>query len=119
MRVLVITGSRHGTRHVEDLEREIRASDLVLHGGAPGVDTQAARIAAKAGIHCIEIKALWGKYGDDAGKLRNTMLAEVAAAFLKAENDVRYAAYPDERSVGTYDCVRRLTSRSIAGKLCQ
>lgn len=106
MRVLVITGSRYGTSHVAELTREILASDLVIHGGAPGVDRMADAIAREHGIHVLEVKALWDHYGKhEAGKQRNVVLDLLGRDLRRAGNTVRFAAYPGPESKGTWHAV--------------
>jgi hypothetical protein len=125
LRVLVVTGSRSGipenvswgVEKLEQLEREIANADLVIHGGADGVDRQAERIATKLNIHSMGIAALWKKRGDKAGPERNTKLAEVASLLQQGGANVRYAALPDSRSSGTWDSVNKLKGHGIRGKV--
>jgi hypothetical protein len=50
---------------------------LIIHGGAPGVDSAAGAWAQRRGIEYVLFPAEWGRYGHRAGHIRNTrMLVE-------------------------------------------
>lgn len=117
MKVLVITGSRRGTSKTDVLKQLIREVDLVLTGGAPGVDSQAKRIAAELGVHTATIDALWGKFHNGAGPKRNGKLAEAAAVWQRGGAEVRFAAFPWPGSTesGTHNCMGQLLAAGIAG----
>ena len=83
MRLLVA-----GSRTVSDVElvrtwmnavwEEFGAIDLVVTGGARGVDKIAESLARKAGVSGIVLYADWDRYGRRAGYVRNAeMLKEL------------------------------------------
>lgn len=109
MNVLIITGSRHGTRFINELKEEILRADLVVHGGAPGVDSMAESIARAEGVHTCRIDALWKRFGNGAGHRRNRMLDEVGRSMM-TRHHVRYAAFPAPDSKGTYNAVDLFTA---------
>jgi len=118
LKVRVITGSRERLRdpkRLAELERVITGADLVLHGGAPGVDEQAGEIAFSLSIHCMVVQALWRRRGRKAGPERNTVLAEIAAVFKRGGAEGVFGGFPASDSVGTWDCVRKLTAAGIEG----
>ena len=118
MKVLIVTGSRRGTSKTDVLKELIRGVDLVLTGGAAGVDSQAKRIAADLGVHTACIEALWNKFHNGAGPKRNDKLAQVGAALMRAGVDVRYGAFPWPGSTesGTHDCGNKLDTEGIPGQ---
>lgn len=79
MRILVCGGRNYIDRErVSAVLGEYRSSaKLIIHGGAPGADAEAARWAKLWDIPVREFKADWIKYGRRAGPARNIrMLAE-------------------------------------------
>lgn len=109
MRVLV-TGSRHGW-HSGDLAaalERLRAEypeAVLVHGAAPGVDTQAATLWGSWGLRTEPHPASWRQYGKRAGPIRNQQMvdagAEICVAFLE----------PGSR--GTADCLARARAAGI------
>lgn len=70
----IVCGSRNCSRTGKDfvfktLDR--LHPDFVIQGGADGVDKAAKMWAAKMGIPCSEVLALWGSYHAAAGPIRN------------------------------------------------
>ena len=129
MKVLIITGSRRGipqSRHDLHLalSEAIRASDLVLHGGAYGVDTLAYELAVGHNVHSAGVNALWQSRDGQgrnkkAGSDRNSVLVELAATLRRGGAEVRFSAFPDAESRGTWDCVRKLKAANIVGEVHQ
>ena len=70
--------------------------DIIISGGALGVDSMAARYANDNNINYIEYPAEWNKYGNKAGYLRNTTIVE---------NSTYILAFWDHNSNGTYDTI--------------
>lgn len=51
---------------------------LIIHGGASGADTLAARWARLNGVHCAAVRALWDYYDDQkAGPIRNRVMLDL------------------------------------------
>ena len=119
MKVIAITGTHRATRRGEVtayLERE--KPDVVIAGDADGVDKE-ARAWAKGRALLIECHAPWqapgkvptGKsYWPGAGPFRNGAIAHILCSYLLDDVEghvLRLAAFPDEVSRGTWDCVER------------
>ena len=73
-----------GTRTYPDLEqvreyvRQLSPDDIVISGGAKGVDETAEDEARKLGMEVISIPAEWNKYGKRAGLMRNDIIVAMA-----------------------------------------
>jgi hypothetical protein len=73
--------------------------DMIVSGGADGVDAAAEHAAANlTGRYALVIKAEWDKHGKAAGPLRNEKVAEIADCLLLIWNG---------RSPGSTDVLRR------------
>ncbi len=75
---------------------------MIIHGGAPGADMTADRIARKRGHTVIEVKANWDLYGDAAGPIRNQKM-------LDDWNPDKVTAFHEDivNSKGTKDMIER------------
>lgn len=113
MRILV-TGSREWddwgalSRVFTEIARQTFQLDVTLvHGGARGADTMAAKAARMLGWQVEEHPADWDKHGKGAGHIRNQEMvdagAEFAVAFLKIGAANR----------GTKDCIGRAAAAGI------
>lgn len=78
MSIILVCGGRDYTdaQHLAFSLDALRAQPdfeitMVVEGGANGADTLARQWAESRGIHCAEVKALWGFHGKRAGYLRN------------------------------------------------
>lgn len=115
MKRLLITGSRLGWKY-DELEEILRqtytkmstpGSDLVrlVHGGAEGVDRQAATIWTSKGLPTESHPAIWALHGKAAGPLRNQEMVDLGAdfclGFLRGE------------ARGTRDCLGRAQAAGI------
>lgn len=116
MKRLLITGTRYGWD--EDLlsagllvayrvlEPEPSTEPVLLvHGSADGVDSQAAQIWQDLGMPTEGHPAEWDRYGKAAGPMRNAVMVNLGADLC--------AAFPDEKSRGTWDCVRKARAAGI------
>ena len=89
MKLLVCGGRNYADRmqlgHALDMLYSTDPITIVIQGGAPGADTLAAIWAMQRGIHCAEVKAMWGKLGRRAGPMRNeamlTLRPDLVLAF--------------------------------------
>lgn len=108
---LLVTGSRHGWDHdvlyAALLNARLAFDDpfpVLVHGAAPGVDSQAARIWQDWGLPVEPHPADWSM-GHKAGPIRNKEMvdagADIALAFVS----------PDSR--GTVDCLKRLRAAGV------
>lgn len=89
MKVLVC-GGRYYADEVQirlSLEGILREHGIsaVIQGGASGADLLAKQWAERAGIHCVEVPALWRTRGKAAGHARNSamlaLLPDLCVAF--------------------------------------
>lgn len=91
----IIAGSRSCT-DIEVLRRAIRlcgwVPDVVISGGARGVDKLGEQWAAENNVPVEQYLADWNKYGKSAGYIRNVKMAENANSLI---------AIWDGESVGT------------------
>jgi predicted Rossmann fold nucleotide-binding protein DprA/Smf involved in DNA uptake len=73
-----------GTRTYPDLEqvrkyvRDLSPDDIIVSGGAKGVDETAEGEARKIGMEVISVPAEWNKYGKRAGLMRNDIIVGMA-----------------------------------------
>ena len=73
-----------GSRTYPDLEkvreyvRKLSQDDIIISGGAKGVDETAEDEARKLGMEVISIPAEWNKYGRRAGLMRNDLIVAMA-----------------------------------------
>lgn len=108
MRVLVCGGRDYHDFHTVgrellDLHEKTSITEL-LHGGAPGADTQADRWARAHNIPVRVFPADWNLHGKVAGPIRNQAMLEVKPELV--------VAFPGGR--GTADMVRRARAAGIA-----
>lgn len=97
---IVVAGNRtyKNHQHVYDvLNSIVQKSDIILHGGARGVDAVASTWARTHGIACQTVEADWDKFGPAAGRLRNQQMALRADALI---------AFWDGESPGTGNMIR-------------
>ena len=108
---LIVTGSRNFTNQ-EFFNTEMKFYkniDLLIHGGARGVDRLAANWAKANGIPTKVFKADWRK-GLSAGPKRNAEIAEFASQY----DDVMCLALWDGLSKGTLSCINECNKKSIS-----
>lgn len=115
---ILVTGSRHGQPYqtikwaILDAAAQFAtvgaspADIVVVHGGAPGVDSIAGEVARVAGFGVEVHRADWRAHGKAAGPIRNQLLVELGA-------DIALAFPASGASPGTRDCVRRCEAAGI------
>lgn len=104
---MMITGSRKITDedYIFECLNSIykrRKFNLLIHGGARGVDTIAEKWAKKKGIPILKFTPDWSLYGISAAIRRNTVMAD--------QCDFGVAIW-DSSSKGTVDAMQKLKSR--------
>ena len=101
----IVTCSRHGVPDTL-IRAALEALPVghLIHGDAPGVDRQAAEIAASLGWTVEPFPADWSR-GPKAGPERNQRMVEAGADVC--------IAFPRAGSKGTWDCVRRAQAAQI------
>jgi hypothetical protein len=110
---LAIVGSRNYTDYKEfvkiinDIVGRIGVPpDIIVSGGATGVDALAERYAIDNKIEFKVFPADWKTYGRKAGPIRNTQIVNDATHVI---------ALPSKESKGTYDTIRK--ARTLKRKL--
>lgn len=114
MNVWVITGSRDGHPMVDavlDVMYNVRRPDLVVLGGARGVDAQAEAWCVRNCVNHIVLYAEWDRYGrHKAGKRRNGDMIEAA---LYSKYEPLCLGFPQPDSIGTHNCMHLAVLRCI------
>lgn len=82
--------------------------NLVLTGGASGVDETIERACYRAGVYCMPLRALWPRLGNSAGPRRNQVLMEMAQQLDDAP-----LGFVFKGGAGTADMIRRLCKAGI------
>lgn len=77
----------------------------IVSGGAKGVDSLAHKYAEAHNIPITIHYANWVKYSRSAGPMRNQLIVNDATHLI---------AFPDKRSVGTWDSVNKAKKKKIA-----
>ena len=109
--VLAIVGSRTYSEysnfcvHIERWIKTNHTIDVIVSGGAQGVDSLAKKYANDHNIPISIHYANWVKYGRSAGPIRNQLIVDDATHLV---------AFPDKRSVGTWDSVNKAKKKKIA-----
>jgi hypothetical protein len=82
----------------------------IVEGAALGADTFAADWArAHEGVMLVEYAAEWHKHGRSAGPIRNQLMLDSQVPDLV----IAFVNKPLERSVGTFDMVRRARGAGV------
>lgn len=101
---LLITGTRLGWDWNELREQlseayfKLGPNTVLVHGAAPGVDTQAATIWSEWGLPTEAHPADWETHGKAAGPIRNQEMVDLGADLC--------LAFVHPESKGTRHCVR-------------
>lgn len=103
---VAIVGSRGypELEHVRQLVRKLDASDVVITGGAPGVDQTAEDEARLRGLEVVVLHADWRAHGPSAGPIRNTAIVRACD---------RLVAFWDGTSRGTLDAITKARARGL------
>ena len=104
-RILITGGRDYNNQRVIDhvLDTYTNEGDILIVGGARGVDTIAERFALRRGRAIDKHVADWEKYGKRAGYIRNHKMVTSGADLC--------IAFPGGR--GTADCVERALNSGI------
>lgn len=108
---ILIAGSRtfrDPERLAQILAENVKDGDVIVEGGAPGVDSMAREWAEAHGVEFIEIRADWKRYGRAAGPKRND-----AMTAMIAEQHGRALYIWDGKSKGTKQCIESAMRRGI------
>ena len=99
-----------GTRTYPDLEqvrkyvRDLSPDDIIVSGGAKGVDETAEGEARKIGMEVISVPAEWNKYGKRAGLMRNDIIVGMADCVV---------AFWDGVSLGTKYTIDKAKEKNV------
>lgn len=105
---IAFTGTRRYTRNRDAIEYlEATGPSVVIVGCADGLD-EAVRDWAESRCILVVVHAPWPALGKAAGPKRNRHLARIARHYANSFRDVWCAAFPDESSIGTFDCARAM-----------
>lgn len=109
MRVVLVCGDREWT-DITPISRELLRvrPDLIVHGGARGVDTLAGTAARIMEVPVVVYPAQWELFGKRAGPLRNQKMLDEAMPTLVLAFHKNINA-----SKGTKDMVRRAEKAGI------
>ena len=122
---ILVTGTRNGfgCDPCLAMEEAMSAAGLgcgavveLVHGGANGVDTESTAWARCWGIPVRVFQADWKTRGYFAGPIRNGEMVDycdVMAGSAGDEAPCVCLAFPDQKSKGTWDCVRRAKAAGI------
>lgn len=94
-------------RNLADLKLRYLERLKVIEGGADGADFLAFNACAQLHIPVESIKAEWGKFGKNAGPIRNRKMLDKGPGLVLAFHD------DIEDSKGTKDCVTEARKRGI------
>ncbi len=110
--IVVVTGSRNwsdaGAIRAELMRLPVNTA--VVHGDARGADKLAGSIARDLNLPVIPMPADWGKYGKNAGPIRNQSMIDRHPDLV--------LAFPLRDSIGTWDCVRKAEAKGIQTRVC-
>ena len=108
---IIIAGSREYNNYEEAAKlidkfiKDVNSSNVVIvSGGAKGADKIGEEYAARNGLDCVVYKANWGKYGKQAGIIRNGEMAKNADCLL---------AFWNGESRGTYNMINTAKKRKL------
>ena len=99
-----------GTRTYPDLEQvrkyvwDLSPNDIIVSGGAKGVDETAEGEARKLGMEVISVPAEWNKYGKRAGLMRNDIIVGMADCVV---------AFWDGVSLGTKYTIDKAKEKNV------
>lgn len=93
---IIVAGNRNylNQGHVYSvLSTEVKYDDVIISGGARGVDRIAINYAVTNSIDCKIMNANWDRYGKSAGFIRNTEMAKIGdrlIAFYNGSSGTRH-----------------------------
>ena len=103
---MAVVGSRYFTDYefVKSKLNQHLPIDMIVSGGAPGVDSLAERYAHEHNIPCKIFPADWKRYGRGAGPIRNTLIVNMATMMI---------AFPGPNPKGTKDSITKAEKKNI------
>jgi YspA, cpYpsA-related SLOG family len=78
---VAVTGGRNNFNYDSlwgelDLLHDARTIDVIIEGGAKGIDAGARQWAEYARVKCVTVPALWNEHGPAAGPIRNQRIID-------------------------------------------
>lgn len=110
---VILCGARNWTDQlvVEKQLATLEKGSVVINGGAPGLDTIAARVARKLGLEVITVPADWRRLGRAAGPIRNKKMLDLKPDEVWAfHNDIT-------KSKGTKDMLAQAANAKVPSTL--
>lgn len=108
---IIIAGSRdydnyeEAAKLIDEFIKDIDTSNpVIISGGAKGADKIGEEYAARNDLDCVVYRANWGKYGKQAGVIRNGEMAKNADCLL---------AFWNGESRGTYNMINTAKKRKL------
>lgn len=108
---IIIAGSRdynnyeEAAKLIDEFIKDIDTNNpVIISGGAKGADKIGEEYAARNDLDCVVYKANWGKYGKQAGVIRNGEMAKNADCLL---------AFWNGESRGTYNMINTAKKRKL------
>ena len=91
----------------QSFNEKINSHELVIiEGGAIGADFLARVWAIYEGYSFLEFPADWNRHGKKAGSIRNQQMLDEGKPDL-------VLAFPTEKSIGTWDMIKRATDAGV------
>ena len=119
MKILVVTGTRKAKAktHLPIIKSEIRRikPQIVIEGGAEGVDSIARKVCEDLCIPVMTVKADWTAFGKAAGHKRNGRMIMLAALIISDVEGLSFV--PDDPSIlskGTRNCIEQMQKAGIS-----
>ena len=108
---VLVAGTREGVEDtLVDTELTRIAPDVIIEGGASGVDKQAASWARVHDVELVTFPADWQAHGKAAGPIRNQQMLDEGQPDL-------VVAFPIAGSRGTLDMIRRAERAGVAVRI--
>lgn len=98
----------HPYVHGSGLDRlKPRPADVLLVGGASGLDSIAATVGEDLGF-LVEVTPYFSELGRKGGSARNALLVDKLCCYGRHGYKLYVEAFLNPRCVGTLDCLRRV-----------
>lgn len=87
--------------------------DVLIHGGAPGVDSYVDLAIVPQPRAIIRMPALWDVFGEAAGNIRNAHMLTVFSSLVACGYTPDAYFFPGPGSVGTWDMLEKVKGSGI------
>ncbi len=89
---------------LDEFVEEHGRPEIVIQGGAKGVDSLAHAWAIRSGLPVHTVKALWDQHGRGAGPIRNAQMADLGDTLVAVDHGTR----------GTQNMIQTARSKNLA-----